>query len=79
MNECLLVDIIGELSPEIFENDKIESDVDETLCKIEKSFIRSRAAKVLVGVTAGSLVATAGIILAVRLHKNNYKLSLIQK
>ena len=72
MNECLLVDMMGELSPEIFENDKIESDVDE------KKFIRSRAAKVLVGVTAGSLVATAGIILAVKLHKNSYKL-LIQK
>lgn len=72
MNECLLVEMMGEMSPEIFQDDSIENDV-------EKPFIQSRAAKILVGVTAGSLVATAGIILAVKAHKSNFRLSLIQK
>ena len=79
MNECLLVDMMGELSPEVFESDNIEKDVDEKLLKLEKPFVNAKAAKILVGVTAGSIVATAGILLAVKFHRHSFKLSVIQK
>lgn len=73
MNECLLVDMMGELSPEMLSEDTIENDLNE------KTALSNRTKKIVFGVTAGSILATAGILLAVKLRKSNFNFQIAGK
>lgn len=85
MNEGMLVDLIGEVDASLLEDDYVEEDLEKypgffmsEIFDKQKNFFHHKAMKILAGVTAGSLIATGGIILVIKLHKGNFTLPLIK-
>lgn len=85
MNEGLLVWMMGNINAELLEDEYMEDDLQTSPCFMEEVTKRDRqtfyhnALKVLAGVTAGSLLAAGGVVLAIKLRKGSPVLPLIKK
>lgn len=78
MNESLLIDLVGQIDAGLLDDEYMENDLEEAPSYLVKGILQSNVMKVVAGFTAGSLIATGGIILAIKLHKGGLILPLIK-
>jgi len=86
MNEGMLVVMMGEIDPSLLEEESMEMDLENGISPLldeyaawYKSESHHTMAKVVAGITAGSLIATAGIILVIKFHKGKIEFPFIKK
>ncbi|MGB4657560.1 MAG: hypothetical protein WBI07_00085 [Mobilitalea sp.] len=86
MNEGLLVVMMGEIDPSLLEEESMEADLEKEISPFldeavnwEKPESHHTMAKVVAGITAGSLIATAGIILVIKFHKGKLEFPFMKK
>ncbi len=86
MNEGLLTWMMGNINAELLEDEYMENDLQtippyfmEEVTKRDRQTFYHNTLKVLAGVTAGSLLAAGGVVLAIKLRKGSPMLPLIKK